>query len=274
LVLGRRWRPVRSMTIILGLGVLVSAGWLTAIGLGWLNNTLHTTWLPTYFLWYCAGTALAVAHVAIRTGTGPARWRVLDDLAAAPGACWIVALSLLALTSTPIAGPKDLTPYGAGVLGVKIVLVLGVAMAIFIPTAFGHRTRYKAAMSAGPARWLGGVSYGLFLWHPFVLELIFRVERRPIFSGDPIRIFALAFCGALLLATLSYHLMERPLLRWGQRWPRRHVESRQPQAGEGADADQLHPDGVVAVGDGEVEPRGHGQEGHWQPSPQPDLQRA
>ena len=84
LAVGRSWRPVRTIVIVSG-SALLTAGWLTMMGLGWLDAALHTMWFPSYAAWFGTGMALAAAHVALRTGTAPAAFRVLDDLASAPG---------------------------------------------------------------------------------------------------------------------------------------------------------------------------------------------
>ena len=69
------------------------------------------------------------------------------------------------------------------------------------------------------------MSYGLFLWHPFVLEGIYLVDGRPELAGDPLGTFALTVVGGLVLAAVSYYAVERPFQRWGGRWPRRRSTS-------------------------------------------------
>ncbi|MFC4146834.1 acyltransferase family protein [Micromonospora mangrovi] len=218
---GRTWRPVRTVLAACG-GLLVTAGWLVAMALGWLDMGLHTTWLPAYAGWFGAGMALAAAHVALRTGTAPAAFRILDDLAAAPIACWAAAVGLLAIATTPVAGPRDLTEPSPAAFAVKLTLYLAVAVLILVPVAFGPPSRVKVALGAPPARWLGTVSYGLFLWHPLVLELIYLVDDRPLFTGGLVSTFALTMAGGLLYAAVSYYGVEHPLQQLGsQRRPRR-----------------------------------------------------
>jgi peptidoglycan/LPS O-acetylase OafA/YrhL len=61
---------------------------------------------------------------------------------------------------------------------------------------------------------LGEVSYGVFLYHLVVLHLVFRWTDRPLFSGTGfLPVFALTFVGAVVVATASYLLMERRVLR-------------------------------------------------------------
>jgi peptidoglycan/LPS O-acetylase OafA/YrhL len=222
-LLGRRWRPVRAVTAMAVLAVLVTGGWLAGMATGLLDTGLHTMWLPSYAGWFGAGIALAVAHVALATGSAPARWRVLDDVARAPLACWAMAVALFAVATTPLAGPRDLDEPTAGQFGAKLVIYLGVGVLVLIPVAFGPRTNAKAVLDTAPARWLGGISYGLFLWHPLVLEMIYQVTDRPLFTGGWLSTFLLTLAGGTLLATVSWYALERPLQRAGARWPRRRT---------------------------------------------------
>ncbi|WCN81361.1 acyltransferase family protein [Micromonospora sp. LH3U1] len=220
LAVGRSWRPIRTVVIVSG-GVLLTAGWLTLMGFGWLDRGLHTMWLPSYAAWFSAGMALAAAHVALRTGTAPAAFRVLDDLASAPVACWAAAVGLMAIATTPIAGPRDLTGPTAVEFGTKLALYLAIATLILIPVAFGGPTRIKEVFGSASARWLGAVSYGLFLWHPLVIELIYLLDDRPLFTGGLLNTFALTMVFGLAYAAASYYGVERPLQLLGSQWGRR-----------------------------------------------------
>jgi peptidoglycan/LPS O-acetylase OafA/YrhL len=268
--IGGRWRPWRALSIVAIAGLVPTTGWLAGMATGRLDTTVHTSWLPTYAVWFAAGMALAVIHVAIRTGTAPARWSAVDDLAAAPLACWVVALGLYAVASTPLTGPRDLYLLTTGQLTARVVLFAGVAVMVLMAAAFGPPTRLKTWLGSTPARWLGDVSYGLFLWHLFVLEAIYLLTGRPVFTGDFLSIYALTAAGGLVLATTSYYVLERPLMRWsagGARRTRKREEralastavasgrllsehDREPQAGDGQQAQELWPGVRVAVSDG------------------------
>jgi len=68
-----------------------------------------------------------------------------------------------------------------------------------------------------PLRYLGTISYGIYLWHSLVLSAI-----RPLLLYDPLRGCLVVIGLTLLLSSLSWHFFEKPLMeRFGKRGPRR-----------------------------------------------------
>jgi peptidoglycan/LPS O-acetylase OafA/YrhL len=69
-----------------------------------------------------------------------------------------------------------------------------------------------------PIRWLGKISYGLYVYHVLVLTLTPRWpatwEHRASLTG--LRL-CLQLSIAILIAGLSYHWLELPFLRWKER---------------------------------------------------------
>ena len=235
--LTRGRRRVGRPLLILAWSVAITGTWVTLMGLGLLSLGLHTMWLPAYGLWFGSGMALATIHASLRNDYAP-RWRFMDDLGRAPLACWAAALAILAIASTPVAGPRDLAEPTATEFGLKMLLYAMFSVLLMLPIAFGPETRTKAAFSSSTARWLGTVSYGLFLWHPFALEWIHVIGDIPDFTGDPLTIYVLTVAGGLLLAALSFYIVERPFQRLSHRWPRpprpRTTESQRPVAAASA----------------------------------------
>ncbi|MFB9357933.1 acyltransferase family protein [Actinoplanes nipponensis] len=219
LALASRRRRAGRPLLILGCAAAITGTWVSLMGLGVLSLGLHTMWLPAYGLWFGSGMALAAIHVSLRNDYAP-RWRFLDDLGGAPLACWAAAAAVLAIATTPIAGPRDLAEPTAVEFGLKMLLYATFAVLLVLPIAFGPDTRSKAVFSSGTAHWLGTVSYGLFLWHPFALEWIQVIGGIPDFNGDTLDIFLLTVAGGLLLASISYYVVERPFQRLSHRWPR------------------------------------------------------
>ncbi|WP_229074173.1 acyltransferase [Actinoplanes sp. DH11] len=217
LTLGRK-RTGRPWVIAAG-GIVLTGIWVALIAAGLLSPSLHTMWLPAYGLWFGAGMILAAVHVDLRNGQRP-RWRFLDEIAAAPVACWVAALAVYAISTTPIAGPLDLAEPTATEFAIKMMLYTLLAVLITVPLAFGPHTRAKEAFGSAPGRWLGTISYGLFLWHPFVLEMFYQLTGRPEFTGGFWFTYVVVAGGGLVLAAGSYYLIERPAQRFSHRWPR------------------------------------------------------
>jgi peptidoglycan/LPS O-acetylase OafA/YrhL len=223
LLFGWRWRPVRTIWIVGGLGIVVTGLWLAGSVVGVITPWPQNLWLPTYAAWFSGGMLLAVAHVAVETGTSSRMLRRLPEWGRAPFACWVIAAALLAVASTPLAGSRDLSPTSISQFSTKICLYLLIAILVLLPVAFAPDNRVRAAFGSAPARWLGAISYGLFLWHPFILDWLYRPGGRYIFTGDPLGTFTITLGGSVILASASYYLVERPIQRWGTRWPRRRT---------------------------------------------------
>jgi peptidoglycan/LPS O-acetylase OafA/YrhL len=224
-VLLGQWRPVRTMVILAGIGVATTAAWTALMGLGVLHDGPYGLWLPAYAGWFCAGMALAVAHVALSTSTAPRAFRALNELAATPLACWAVAFGALAVATTPVAGPRDLNPPSGGQFAAKLALYTIVAVMLLLPLAFGPRDRFTRVFASAPARWLGAVSYGLFLWHPLVIALLYGPGGRAEFTGSFGWTFLLVLAAGLALAAISYYVVELPWQKLAHRPSRGHRPS-------------------------------------------------
>ena len=66
-------------------------------------------------------------------------------------------------------------------------------------------------------RKIGAVSYGIYLFHMFVITGIKKLEHRLPFSS-PVLVFLLATAGATLLAEISFRYFENPILRLKKRF--------------------------------------------------------
>jgi len=259
LALGARWRPARTLAWLCGGGVAITGGWLAAMAAGALDMGLHTMWLPAFAVWFAGGMALSTVHVAIESGTAPESWSALAEAGRAPLTCWALAAGLFVIAGTPLTGPRDLTEPTPGEFGTKVALFLVIALAFVLPAAFPGPGPVRAALSSPAARWLGTVSYGLFLWHPFVLTLLNPGPGSANVAGFA-RTYLLTVAGALVLASASWYWLEKPVQRLGRLrlarpFPRLFPRWRKPAttpAGSavspgsgGSGADQERADGSV-----------------------------
>ncbi|MDF8264081.1 acyltransferase family protein [Luteipulveratus flavus] len=175
--------------------------------------------------WFAVGAAIAVTATARDAGRLPWRpdGRVMAwlRLLRSAGTCLLAALAVYVLAASPLAGPVDLTaPTVAEGVAKELLyaLLAGLLLAAaLVPTPAGS---VAEAVGRHPAtHWAGDISYGVFLWHVLVLQVIYLATGRPLFSG--------AFWWVLLpvlglttaVASLSAQLVEQPVLRRAHRRP-------------------------------------------------------
>jgi peptidoglycan/LPS O-acetylase OafA/YrhL len=79
-------------------------------------------------------------------------------------------------------------------------------------SADGFRGMFGRFLSAAPMVYTGRISYGLYVWHPFVAALVFWTVRR---LGWPVprawEMFLAALMASYLVATVSWYALERPV---------------------------------------------------------------
>jgi peptidoglycan/LPS O-acetylase OafA/YrhL len=224
------WATTKASSRVSPLACAATLGLvLLTVNIGWSawihtfeTEGLRAFWLPNFTSWFAVGIMLAaiVAHVATgRPTPGPVRpFLVLADH---PGACWATAAGLMLLASTPLAGPRAFEGVATVPEGIaKNLLYAAIVGLVLLPATLGaQRGRFHSVMAAAPLRHLGDISYGIFLWHLVVLAAIFAVTDRPVFSGGFWPVLIQTLLGAFALATASWLILERPVLRLKGRVP-------------------------------------------------------
>lgn len=213
------------LALVLGIGALLKLGsWralLLLVGLSWAwryGTTLvlkpgeatanlqfiYTTQLPGTLDAFGVGIALALM---VHKGQGMWARRL------SPGwsncLLWLgLAVGLLCLAGALLLPRPNYWVHDGMVVFWRTVLALGfgaaLAAVITCPLRGGGVLR--------PLRYLGQISYGIYLWHfPILLALL----TLPGLRGG--RLFAVLFAGSVLLASLSWHLLEKHWIRAPQR---------------------------------------------------------
>jgi peptidoglycan/LPS O-acetylase OafA/YrhL len=223
---GHPARSARFQATVLGAYAVAGVGFLAAVrAAGVLDPRTASLWLPAHLDWFAVGMVLAVASAyvaAVPAAADTSGWRVLAGAAHAPGAAWGVALGVFLVATTPLAGPRTLDDPTAGQAVAKHVLYAVVAGFLLLPGTLGPRHgTWATAMTARPLARLGTISYGIFLWHLVVLDLVFVGLGRDFFTGGFWTVLALTVAGTVAVAALSWRVVEQPALQLKDRGPGR-----------------------------------------------------
>ncbi|MBD8608278.1 acyltransferase [Aeromicrobium sp. CFBP 8757] len=212
-----RWRPVAMLGALAVLSlaslvwVVLAAGPLTAWG-AWVTQAL-----PGYLGWFGAGIALAVLDVEGRhaePGRELAAVRWCRTAAAAPWTCWLVAVAVLLVASTPLGGPVQLVSRTAAEGVCRTVLYAVVAVAVVLPSIFGDpSTTYARILALPPLRHLGHISYSLFCCHLIVIAVAFERLDLVLFGENMLVMLVGVLAVSLVLSEILYRLVERPFMR-------------------------------------------------------------
>ena len=300
---GQRTRPVadvagRARRLLAGTAVLglSSFGWTLLAYYPhsefWFNATL-----PPLLIWFAAGMAIAVVSAwaaAEPEGDGPAS-RLCRAVASSAGMCLLIAGCAFVIYCTPVAGPEFIgifSPWSDELrLALCAVVAVGLVAPVALQPALSSRPLSSRVLGSPVPRFIGKVSYGIFLWQLLIGAALFAVLRLkgPFQGGYYNGLQNLGILAAVVLlstaaATASYYLVEEPARRLRLRLPRRRrsglgQDERGGQPGHDDQADDLgdrvpqvghEPAGVTRpeqpLADHAAGQRG-GQQGGQQPGP-------
>jgi peptidoglycan/LPS O-acetylase OafA/YrhL len=236
-------RRAQSTGLLLGLAAVALAANLL-VHLGWGDSSYALLWMPLYLDWFGLGIALAALSVYQANPVGwhvvPLRW------AQSTATCWAVGVVTFWLSTLPLGGPRSLVASTTWEWTFRHYLFAAAAFFFLLPLVVGRETWPDVLLGNRVMRWLGEVSYGVYLWHLGLLLALQRWLGYQVFSGHFGELFGLAALGATAVAALSWHLVERPLLRrFSQSWrrPGRREGTREHQP-DTDQAERLHPDAV------------------------------
>ena len=229
---------------LLALGAVAAASWTFQAlalsgalpeGFTWLRT------LPAMGDWFVVGMVLAV--VVSDPGLNE---RAALLVRAVPWHLYGIAACVFWVITTRIAGPYDLTPPTAAQSLTKHLGYAVVAGLVIAPSVLGARTAVSRVLSSRVLTYGGTISYGLFLWHlPILLRVREALGLRD-FAGGFWSSLVATLAASVLVAALSWHLIEAPI----QAWSRRRTTSTPPAPGphrrEG-DQDQGRPSGDDAA---------------------------
>jgi peptidoglycan/LPS O-acetylase OafA/YrhL len=191
------WRRVGLVVAVAG--ALGSAGLMTALyhGAADANRVYYGT--DTHLFDMFAGIAIAML-VAARPQPGPRARRALH--VAAP--LCAVALGVFWVRAGTGSGLVPAWMYHGGFL-----LCAALAAVIVADVRQAEHGPLGSLLALRPLRFLGRISYGIYLWHFPVI--VYLTAARVGVSGTALN--GLRVGATLLIATLSYYLVEMPIRR-------------------------------------------------------------
>jgi len=217
----------RARRLLAGIAALAasSVGWQVLDYYPRPNLWFQVT-LPPLMIWFCTGMAIAVllAWARAEAGHGGPASRAGRSVAASAGMCGLIAACAFAIACTPLTGPEFFGVPGLWATEVKTALYALIAGAIVAPVAFQPLLADRAAgmlsarlLGSRPARFLGKISYGIFLWQFLAAYAFFNLlHLKTVFFGGsytPPEVAAVGLAIALFTvtaATVSYYLIELP----------------------------------------------------------------
>ena len=209
------WLCVIAVVLIAHLAILRLFA-LDDIGRGWAYGLQGGAkeWMPNYnpigfFAVFALGALAAGIDVML-----PARRSFWFDAAAL--LAFAIAGYRLAISpggSAEAYGWLDI-PYGFPVFPLAIATAL---------VSLCHSHRLGRLLDNAPVRYVAKISFGIYIWQEIILTLIQRLDPGSFgASSDNVVTGWLQSCGltvalVLLVASLSYHLLERPAIDLGNR---------------------------------------------------------
>jgi len=213
-LIGRRGRGLPLRRVLAGAAVLAVLGVAWQVRVSQISGAEghYAQWLPGFLPWFMVGLAFAAISASLIAAP---RDHLLDRLARDLTGCWIVAVAVFAIACTPISGPRLLLTPGAWEAGFKVVLYAVAGTFLVLPLVFGpeREGRVRERLSGAIPMWLGDISYGIFAIHMLVLNLVFHLLDLQVFTGRFLTVATLTLAITFVLASISFYLMERPIMR-------------------------------------------------------------
>jgi peptidoglycan/LPS O-acetylase OafA/YrhL len=230
----------RARRLLTGIAVLTIASYGVAVldfypsYQPWIGETV-----AQLMTWFTPGMAIAVMAAWAETepwADGPVR-TFTRTIAGSGAVCWLIAILLFVVACTPITGSETLVVGSLWQIEIKTALYALIAAAIVAPAAFQSAgpTWLSAVLGNRVMRFLGKISYGIFLWQFVVLYGVFAVGHvHDVYHGGTFTRFSATLAMiviaavTIVTATLSYYLIESPAQKFAKAFRARRVRAHRP----------------------------------------------
>jgi peptidoglycan/LPS O-acetylase OafA/YrhL len=173
-----------------------------------------TMWFPKFLICFALGALLSLHLDAERAGmTKLSRLRHLGQGLLYPS----VALALVVLNISPLAGPKEFVVLPLHQLAMRELSSLGLVMvmlmiAVFSPPGASVVRFLNTRFMQATGRW----SYGIYLWHLPVITLIFHESGMSAGPLGLVLVLVIVLVPSYLLGAASYAFVEQPSMEWSK----------------------------------------------------------
>ncbi len=181
--------------------------------------------LPGLLLDFSIGMALAVLKA--EAGGDDGRWPFTRFVIAHPSVCWLAAAALyVGACFTPAYHRAWAEAYTAGNAAAEHLVNVTFATVLLLPAVFGEAAGGlpRRFLASPPVRFLGTISYGIFLWHYPIMAAMAHAGGARWIAGAPFLSLAIvAVPAAIVCGAGSFYLIERPAMRHRDRQPRANL---------------------------------------------------
>ncbi|WP_165984154.1 acyltransferase [Streptomyces sp. YIM 98790] len=203
-VLLSRHRVVLTVLLLAALEAGHILWWNHVLSLSFYEQTMWW-WLVGYFHYFAVGMVLAAVSVrASLSGSTPA----LSRAARVPWLWWAAAAAALAVAA--YLAPRD--PLNLPGQYCDLVVTVGLITPLVLAPGRGPERLMRHPLMA----WLGRISYGIFLWHVFLIMAALRITDRELGTlgvDGLLVLLPVTLLASVLFGWLSYVLIENPLRR-------------------------------------------------------------
>lgn len=185
----------------------------------WMNG--WNVWLPVWWDLFAMGMLLAVLSAWYsRQGRSP-RWA---ELPGSGTVCWGIAAFFYWVSSRHLGLP--LVPIFEATRSQDMGKHLGYGLFGFfllLPAVFGHGDRgwVRPLLASRPLAFLGAISYGIYLWHSAVIDLVLEHSGWRLWKIPSPPFLLVVLTLTVGVSTVTHFLIERPCITLSREWARR-----------------------------------------------------
>ncbi|MEU4831976.1 acyltransferase [Streptosporangium sp. NPDC023615] len=174
-------------------------------------------WLPRSMVYFATGMGLAVVSLWVHAEPDPDApvRRLTRGVRESWVTCWIIAALVYAVAASPIAGGRlfEMQDLWTDLFEMTLYTVFVLALLSPVTLQPPGPSPINALLGNPVMRYLGRISYGVFLWQFVVIVGWYELTGQESFSGGLLSTLAVCVTLTVLLADLSHRLIEAPALR-------------------------------------------------------------